>query len=213
MSSSTLNLILVEDDRELRESLADALGREDGLVVGGAFASAEAAVAHADWGGADILLSDLELPGMSGVELIRWVRTTHDDVISAVHTIHDDRDLVFRSIEAGAVGYVMKGADAGEIATQLRGLREGLAPVSPAIAMMLLRALGPEADAGQTEPLSTREVELLRLVAAGYRYKEVAATLGISTNTVQSHIRRIYIKLQADDRRGLIRRARVLGLI
>lgn len=208
-----LRLMIVEDNRTLLGTLATALDREPGLWVTGAYATAEEAVSGGAWGETEALLVDLELPGMSGLELIEWVRANHPSVLCAVHTIHDDRDLVFRAIEAGALGYVLKGEDAAGIGHQLRGLREGRAPLSPAIAMMLLRALGPEKISAETEPLSARETELLRLVAAGNRYVEVAQSLGISPHTVQSHISRIYAKLQATGRRDAIRRARMLGLI
>jgi DNA-binding NarL/FixJ family response regulator len=206
-------VLVVEDDRALRESLVGTLPRTGQIEVVGAYASAEEAIARARWGEAEVLLLDLELPGIGGIALTTWVREHHPHLRVAIHTIHDDRELVFRSIEAGAHGYVLKGEGPRAIAAQLLQLQAGEAPVSPAIATLLLQHLGPTRREGATDPLSLRETELLRLLAAGNRYKEAAVALGISVHTVKTHVSRIYEKLEAKSRPEALRRARLLGIV
>ena len=208
-----LAVLIVEDDSDLRETLVATLPTTGEVEVLGAYSSAEEAIRKAPWERATILLLDLELPGASGIELTSWVREHYPDLRVAIHTIHDDRELVFRSMEAGAHGYVLKGEGPREIAEQLLGLQAGRAPLSPAIATMLLERFRPAEQVETRGHLSPREEELLRLIAAGLRYKEVASHLGISVHTVKSHISRIYEKLEADSRAEALRRARLLGIV
>lgn len=208
-----IGVLLVEDDASLLDVLASALERRAGLRIIGAFSSAEKAIAEAEWLRVEVAFTDLELPGINGVELITWIRNNHPHIRCAVHTIHDDRDLVFRAIAAGALGYVLKGAGPAEVSEQLRGLREGRAPLSPAIAMKLLETMGGHSHPAEEGRITERETELLRLFAEGHRYKEAAAIMGVSINTIQSHVGRIYGKLHANTRKEAVRAARLRGLI
>jgi DNA-binding NarL/FixJ family response regulator len=210
---AALHMAIVEDHDELREVLVSALERENGLKIVGAYADAETALRENDWPRTEALLVDLELPGMSGVELIRRVHREQPHVAIAVHTAHEDRKLVFHAIEAGAKGYVLKGIEPEELAEQLRLLQSGEAPVSPVIAMMLMKALGPRSNLDQAEPLSVREIELLKLLREGDRYKEAGDKLGISPHTVHTHVKRIYAKLQASERGEALRQARLRGIL
>ena len=206
-------LIIVEDDRALCETLGKAFSRLDGLQMEGAFLNAEDAITCADWTRIDIALIDLELPGKSGVQLIRWICEHQPRVTCAVHTIHDHRDLVFSAIKEGAAGYVLKGTDIGDLCQMLLGLMKGLAPLSPPIATMLLDTFQQNVKSPGIDPLSKREIELLQLFAYGHSYKDAAVRLGISFHTVQSHVGRIYRKLQTSNRCDAISRARSLGLM
>lgn len=206
-------IILVEDDEILLRVLCDALKRMDDMHLGGAYLTAEGAIHEADWASAHVALIDLELPGMSGVQLIHWLRENHPHVICAVHTIHDQRDLVFRALEEGAFGYVLKGTPVRELCGMLAEMRIGRAHLSPSIAGMLIESFRKGVATAASEPLSARELELLELLADGFSYKETAARLGISFHTVQTHVSRIYRKLHAVNRREAVQRARLLGLM
>jgi len=206
-------LIVIEDNRTLCEALGKAFSRLDGLRLEDTFLTAEEAITSADWPRVNIALLDLELPAMSGVQLIRWIREHQPHVTCAIHTIHDHRDLVFSAIKEGAAGYVLKGTDIGDLCQMLLGLIKGLAPLSPPIATMLLDTFQQSVTSPGINPLSEREIELLELFADGHSYKDAAVRLGISFHTVQSHVGRIYRKLQTSNRRDAISRARSLGLM
>lgn len=207
-----IRLVIVEDDEYLRSNLVECLEGHGGFHIIGAFADAESCVEQVSWEDADILLLDLELPGMSGLELIERLRGAGVATRVAVFTNHDDRRLVFQAIQLGALGYVLKGSSLDQIADQLKRLINGEAPVSPSIAMMLLQALGPSAQ-GDHDPLSHRELELLNLLAQGLQYKEAGPRMGISEHTVHSHVKRIYSKLNVASRSQAVHKARLLGLV
>jgi len=209
-----IRVIIVEDDRELRLNLTAMLARQPGVEVIGSYDTAEEALAQADWPLATLLLSDLNLPGLSGVELIRQVKLTTPGLIAAAYTIHDDRQYVFDALAAGAVGYLIKGSAPAVLVAELRSLATGGASISPGIAMMLLEKFYgiPEQEEAD-EPLTTREVEILNLLAEGQLYKEILANYHISIHTVHTHIKRIYRKLQASCRAQAVSNARRQGYL
>jgi len=214
-----IRVILVEDDRELRLNLTATLARQPGLEVIGSYDTAEEALAQADWPLATLLLSDLDLPGLSGVELIRQVKLATPGLIAAAYTIHDDRQYVFDALAAGAVGYLIKGSAPAVLVAELRSLATGGASISPGIAMMLLEKL--YGSPAQPQPpqqvadkrLTRREVEMLERLAEGQLYKEISASHHISIHTVHTHIKRIYQKLQATCRSEAVSSARRHGYL
>jgi DNA-binding NarL/FixJ family response regulator len=207
-----IRLVIVEDDDILRQNLVECLDAHGGFRIGAAFGTAEDCLEVTVWDEVDILLLDMELPGMSGLELIERLHQLNVPTKVAVFTNHDDRQLVFQAIQMGALGYVLKGSSLDQISDQLKRLLDGEAPVSPSIAMMLLQSLGPSAQ-GDHEALSHREVELLNLLAQGLQYKEAGPALGISEHTVHSHVKRIYSKLNVASRSQAVQKGRLLGLV
>jgi two-component system NarL family response regulator len=174
------------------------------------FASAEEAIQHADWDQADILLTDINLPGMNGVQLISWAHLNHSAVVCMAHTIFDNRDTVFSAIKAGACGYLLKGASPRELIESLVDIYHGGSPMSPHIARKVLQHLHetkPETD----NQLTAREQAVLRLLEKGLSYKEAADELNISPHTVHSYIKSAYEKVQATSRDELLNKARRLG--
>ncbi len=207
-------MILVEDDHELRINLSAMLARQPGLEVIGSYGTAEEALARADWPLATLLLSDLDLPGLSGVELIRQVKLATPGVIAAAYTIYDDRQYVFDALAAGAVGYLIKGSAPAILVAELRSLAAGGASISPAIAMMLLENMyGKPQQQVADKRLTPREVEMLERLAEGQLYKEISANYHISIHTVHTHIKRIYQKLQATCRNEAVSNARSHGYL
>ncbi len=209
-----MNIALVEDRASLRQTFARMLEAIPGHRLAAAFASAEEARAVIRPAMADLLVVDLDLPGESGIEFIRWLQESALGIPAVVWTIHDGRDAVYAALKAGAVGYLEKGAKVHEFQTALEGIEEGGAPMSPRIARRLLvDVLSPSVSPRPTEDISFREREVLRAVAAGQTHKEIAAELAISPFTVRAHIKHIYRKLHVMGRAQALQRAREIGLI
>lgn len=208
-----MKVCLVEDDSALLQTLARRLSREHDIHVVCAITSAEEALTVCPWAECDILLSDLDLPGASGIELIRNVREQYPDVLAMAFTISEDRDSVFGALKAGAFGYVLKGASPRRLIESLRELHRGGAPMTPSIARKVIAAMQPATDEPGFEPLTPREREILAQVAQGHLYKEIADAFGLSVHTVNTHIKRIYSKLQASGRAQAIHKAREAGLL
>jgi len=165
----------------------------------------------------DVLLVDLGLPDGSGLDVIRATRAQWPQCSVLVSTIFGDEAHVLRSIEAGAMGYLLKDVSAAELAQEIRSLHAGGSPISPMVARkILMRAAATAAPAPLPEPamaLSAREREVLQLVSKGFTTDEAAAALGISGTTVLTFVRRIYAKLQVSTRAEAIAVAHQRGLL
>lgn len=207
-----MRLIIVEDDPLLLENLRLLLGGERGIEVVGAFLSAEDARQSLEKSSPEVMLVDLGLPGMSGIEFIKEAKADLPDVEIMAHTIFEDRDNVFSAIKAGASGYLLKGCAPGELVEALYALYRGGAPMSPKIARKVIAEFQDRGVEGQYL-LSPREKEVLGFVEQGLSYKEISERLNISPHTVHTHIKKIYEKLQARDRKEAILKARKKGII
>lgn len=211
-----MRVCIVEDNGQLLDNLSMLLRGEPGIEVTGGFRSAEDALAQTNWANVDVLLADIDLPGISGVDLIRTVKDQHPSVNSMAYTIYEDRATVFSAIRAGACGYLLKGSSPRELIESLRELHEGGSPMSPSIArkvILTIHGTGLETPAPDRAGLSEREVLILRQIEKGLSYKEIAQALHISPHTVHTHIKNIYEKVQAHDRADALRRARNLGVL
>jgi DNA-binding NarL/FixJ family response regulator len=208
-----IRIAFVEDDPRLRENVVKLLQRREDFEVAGSYANAEDALATHPWQAGDVLISDIDLPGISGIELIARVKQAHPEILPLAFTIYEDRDTVFAALTAGAFGYIVKGCSAECLETSIRELVRGGAPMSPSIARWLLDRFLQDSPPQESAALSTREIGLLRLVAQGLIYKEIGEQLGISPHTVHTHIKNIYGKLHATDRNHALRRARMLGYL
>ncbi|MBI2058203.1 MAG: response regulator transcription factor [Nitrospirae bacterium] len=195
---SLCRVLIVEDQKVARDSLARMIGRHSCYSVVGAAGTAEDAMPMVSQLKPNVVLLDLGLPGMSGIEAIRKFRDQSPQVEILILTIFDTDDAVFQSIKAGASGYLLKDSTPEEIleALDLLVSQKG-APMSPTIARRVLQELQKDRGTREaTEGLTVREREILDLLAKGYAYKEVAEGLGIAFGTVQTHIKNIYQKLQ-----------------
>ncbi|MCX6874905.1 MAG: response regulator transcription factor [Verrucomicrobia bacterium] len=212
-----MNICIVEDHKMLLENLRLLLQGEPDIHVSGAFESAEEAVTGTDWERTDILLADIELPGMSGVELIQRVKHAHPSVDAMAYTISEDRAVVMAAIRAGASGYLLKGSTPRILIESVRELHEGGAPMSPKIARKLIAELRLQDEAHAAGAprieLTQRETDVVRLVEKGLSYGEISEALHISTHTVHSHIKHIYEKVHASSRSEMLVKARKLGVI
>jgi DNA-binding NarL/FixJ family response regulator len=182
------------------------------LQVVGACASAEEALPLLSSAQPDAMLSDLGLPGMSGVELIRKAKEALPALDIIVLTVSEDREAVFAALKAGAAGYIVKGATPRELVEALFTLRAGGAPMSPKIARLVVKTFH-DMPPPEEFLLSAKERAVLSGVQEGHSYKEIAGSMNVSPHTVHSHIKHIYDKLQATDKRDALAKARRKGLI
>ena len=194
------------------ENLAMLIGGEPGFEVCDHFGTAEEAIPAILSCRPDIILVDLGLPGMSGIELIKKIKAKLNDIEIMVHTAFDARDTVFSAIKAGATGYILKGATPRELIESLQNLAGGGAPMSPKIARAVIGEFQEVENVDQFL-LTPREKEILLGLEKGYTYNELGNNLSISPHTIHSHIKKIYEKLHAKSRRDALKKARIKGII
>lgn len=212
-------MLLVEDDERTRTHLARAVGAVEEVSLADAVGTFAEALERIDRSAPDILLTDLGLPDGSGIGLIRHLRKRAPGAQAMVVTVFGDEKNVISSIEAGACGYLLKDGSDAYVADSLRQLLAGGSPISPSIARHLLRRLQPaptpEPKASSPEPpiLSNREAEILKLIAKGFSFPEIAEVLAISVHTVTTHVRNTYKKLEVNSRGEAVYEALQLGLI
>jgi len=174
-----IRVAVVEDDPHVRAAILARLRRQDGFTAVGDWESADDAMRNAEWGRVDVLVVDLELPGsLSAIGLIGRAREVNPGILPIVHTIHDARDSLFAAIQAGAVGYVLKGESLDTLVDGILDAVEGRAPISPAVARYLVEAFRTEGPAGDAKQLTDRERELRQALAAGLTYSDVADRMG-----------------------------------
>jgi DNA-binding NarL/FixJ family response regulator len=200
---------LIEDHADSRRVLARVLNRTSTLVCPCAFASCEEALAALRTMPApDVLLLDIGLPGMNGIEGIPHLKALAPGTHIIILTVFDDQDKVFRAICAGASGYLLKNADEEAIASAVREVMEGGAPVNPRIARLVLNMFATRAAPSKKEyGLTSREQEVLELIVHGLLKKEIADRLNLSYHTVDNHLRNIYSKLQVHTRSSAVAKA------
>lgn len=184
-----MNVVVVEDNETTRQNLKLLLAGEHHVARVQDFACGEDALRDVAWQDVDILLTDLGLPDMSGIELIGRVRLNYPQVSCMVLTVSENRDDVFSAIKAGACGYLLKGTSPRELIESLHELMQGGAPMTPRIARKVIMALQKQDPAANV--LTAREREILQSVDRGLSYKEIADHLSISPNTVHTHIKNI----------------------
>jgi DNA-binding NarL/FixJ family response regulator len=214
------SVLIVEDEPEFMRRFTNAVLTDPALTLAGSAATGRAAIAVLEAQPPDVVLLDLGLPDMDGVEVIRHAARRQCGCDVLVVTMFDDDQHVLDSIEAGAAGYLLKDAVAEMIVSSIHDLRSGGSPISPGIARRILDrfrlALGPArpaAPAGRQSVLTERETELLRLTAKGLSFDTISELMGISPHTVVAHVRKIYRKLAVHSRGEAVYEATQLGLL
>jgi DNA-binding NarL/FixJ family response regulator len=215
---TTINVALVEDDAATRERFASAILGDPVLKLQHCSSYARDMLEWLHSNNADVLLTDLGLPDLPGVDIIRYCRQHHPATDIMVISMFEDEAHVMQSIEAGATGYLLKDSLSNEIASHIKQLHAGGAPMTPTIARLVLRRMhaapipSPAVSAGE-HGLTERELQVLNHIARGFKYAEIAQIHGVSTHTVNSHIKNIYSKLSVQSRGEAVFEAARLGLI
>ncbi len=213
-----IEVAIVEDDAALRERYAELIATAHDARIAWAAGSVGEAMQRLAFGAPDVLLVDLGLPDGSGLSVISFAKRGHPQCEVMVVSVFGDEENVVAAIEAGASGYLLKDALADSFLNTIRELRAGGSPISPSIARILLNRarLPPRSDASREAlqgDLAERELEILGLVAKGFNFPEISRLLGVSNNTVKTHIYRIYRKLSVHSRGEAVFEAKKLGLL
>jgi DNA-binding NarL/FixJ family response regulator len=192
---------IVEDQAELRENLRNWLDQEEGMHCIGTYASGDEALKHLPKLYPDVVLMDINMPGMGGIQCVSRLKRLLPETDMLMLTTYDNAEMIFDSIRAGANGYLLKNQPRDELVQALRQVRAGGSPMSLKIARKVINHFqSPKSHDDEIERLTNREEEILRLLAKGYLYKEIAAHLGVSLGTIQTHVASIYGKLHVHSR-------------
>jgi DNA-binding NarL/FixJ family response regulator len=207
-SESTVDVVIIEDLREVREGLSSLINGTSGFRCEHSFRTMEEALAQLENMKPSVVLTDLGLPGMSGVEGIRIIHERYPELAVVALTVYDNDDNIFNALCAGASGYLLKNTPPARLLESLREVVTGGSPMSPEIArrvVHLFRQFRPPDRASYR--LTPQESELLKLLVDGHHYKTAANALGISTNTVAFHLKNIYTKLQVHSKSEAVAKA------
>jgi DNA-binding NarL/FixJ family response regulator len=209
-----MRVLLADDHALFRDGIASLLAAWGHDVVGLASSGTEA-VEMADRLGPDLVLMDIRMPGMSGLEATALIHAARPETSIVMLTVSEDEDDLFAAIKAGAHGYLLKNLEAAQFRSLLDSVGRGEPALSPATAARIIKELIDPGGSGEAGPdrLTGRELDVLRLVTEGLRNKEIAARLGISENTAKFHLKNILGKLHAESRTELATRAVREGLV
>jgi DNA-binding NarL/FixJ family response regulator len=213
--SDPIRILVVDDHPVVRDGLVAMLGTQPDFLVAGDAASGSEAVEKAAALQPDLILLDLEMPGMDGVEALRQLRSRSPDVRALVFTAFDTDERILGALQAGAQGYLLKGAPRDELFNALLVVSQGGSLLQPVVAFKLLQHMSAKTNPEQPTPaaLTEREIEVLRLLGQGKANKEIASALVISERTVKFHVSSILRKLGAGNRTEAVRAAVQSGLI
>lgn len=200
-----ITVAIIEDDSSYRGIAVEQLRASRRCTVTGEYASAEAALAGLPRAWPQVLLCDINLPGESGIAAVQKLQALRPGLACVILTVFDDSEKLFASLQAGAVGYLLKSDPAAAMIDAVAEAAAGGSPMSRAIARKVVRhftggSAAPVATPGALAALTPREAEVLGRLAQGARYKEIAEQLGISIETVKNHLRKIYEKLHVSSR-------------
>jgi DNA-binding NarL/FixJ family response regulator len=203
----TISVCIVDDNKDIRSALEQIILMAEGYTLAGSFADAEEALQKIPLAKPDVVLMDINLgDGESGIDCVRALKPQHPEILFMMCTIYEEDEKIFEALKAGANGYILKKTAPGKLLDSLRELHEGGAPMSSQIARKVVNAFQVKTTASANTPpktisiLSNRENEILELLAQGMLYKEIAARLFISQETVRKHVYHIYEKLHVNNR-------------
>jgi DNA-binding NarL/FixJ family response regulator len=211
----TIQVLIIDDHAPFREGLRLLLGSTEDIVVSGEAESGEQAISLAESLQPDVILMDLQMAGVNGIEATRRILHTSPHISILVISMFDDDDSVFAALRAGARGYLLKGAPKSEILRAIRGVVTGEAIFGPPIAKRLMQFFAtaqPAVPARLFPELTDREREILALIAQRFANPEIAERLTLSQKTVRNHVSNIFAKMQVTDRAQAILKARDAGI-
>ena len=204
-----IRVAIFEDNTQLREGLFKLIEASEGFTCVGAFANGEDIVRIMSSVQPDVILMDIEMPVVNGIEAVRLVKANFPEIKILMETIFEDDEKIFQSICNGAQGYILKSMPPDEILSSIREIHEGGAPMSPIVATKVLKMFKSNltAEADDSFNLSVREKEILKCLVEGMSYKLIADSCFISTDTVNGHIKNIYKKLQVHSKGEAVAKA------
>jgi DNA-binding NarL/FixJ family response regulator len=196
-----ITVSIVEDNEQLRGTLARVISRAEGFRCLSQYGDAESALEALPKDAPEVVLMDINLPGMNGVECVRRLKQSAPKILVVMVTVYEDTENIFNALAAGAAGYLLKRTKSAELLEAIREVNRGGSPMTTHIARKVTQSFQRAGLSAQpTENLSEREQEVLDCLSQGFLYKEIAEKLGISYETVHTYIRRIYEKLQVRTR-------------
>lgn len=209
--SPTVRLSILEDDSALRRALSEWIASDPRFRVVSEHANAEDAISSLPSIRPDVVVSDINLPGQSGIDCVRHLKPLLPETQFMMLTVYDDSERIFQALAAGATGYLVKRASRQELLTAIADIHRGESPMSSGIARKIVQSFQKvEPIVSPTNKLTPRERQVLELLARGFLYKEIAAQLQLSIPTVNCYIRSIYEKLQVHSRSQAV--AKLLGV-
>ena len=195
-----IKVAIVDDDKDMRTSLATLIRRTAALQLAGNYASTEIALEEIPRQPPDVVLMDINMPGMTGIECVRQLKEIVPAVQVLMLTVYEDSDSLFNSLKAGASGYLLKRTSSTQLLEAVRDVHAGGAPMSPQLARRVVQFFSKPQGESHGTRLSPGEREFMQLLAKGYVYKEIADHMGISTDTVRYYVRTVYEKLHVHSR-------------
>ncbi|MDI6874573.1 response regulator transcription factor [Candidatus Solincola sp.] len=213
----SVNVMLVDDHEVVLEGLIRILEKQGGIKIVSVARSAEEALEKIGRFPPDVVIVDIQLPGMNGIELIRRIKSQYPDIEAITLTVFDDEQFAKQAIKAGAIGYVIKDAAKEELVKAVRAAAKGESLISTSVARKLIEEIsepaGKKKKEEEYEGLSQRELDVIKLMARGYNNRQIADILFISEHTVKVHIRNIFRKIGVTDRTNAVLWAIERGLV
>jgi DNA-binding NarL/FixJ family response regulator len=198
-----ISVAIVEDDKFIRDSLADMLSEAEGFECSGRYVNCEKAIEDFTHNKPEVILMDIELPGISGIEGVKRIKARYPKIDIIMLSVHEDITMIFDALTAGASGYLDKSAPEEKILDSIKEIYDGGAPMSYKIAKLVVSSFQKKPDSGLTE----RERDVLNNLCKGHSYKEIASNLFITVGTVRHHIKNIYYKLQVHSKSEAVAKA------
>jgi len=195
-----INVVIIEDIKEIREGLQMLINGSDGFMCTQTFASGEEALDKLPVICPDVALMDINLPGINGIEVVRKLKTQGSSTQFIMSTVYEDDESIFESLKAGASGYLLKKTAPTKILDSITEVYQGGSPMSGQIARKVIASFQQKDSIDESLLLTHREKEILKSLSKGSRYKEIAGEFNIGIETVRSHARNIYEKLQVQSR-------------
>jgi DNA-binding NarL/FixJ family response regulator len=212
-ANAILKVAIIEDQLRFREALRAIVQGTEGFRCTASFRSMEEALDKIGHDLPDVVLVDLGLPGMSGIEGIGHLKLKYPQLILLVHTIYEDDDRIFNALCAGASGYLLKRTPPARLLENLREAASGGAPMTPEIATRVVSLFREYRPRNRDYDLSPHELRLLKLLTQGHNYKTAAAELGVTKHTISFHLQKIYEKLQVHSKSEAVAKAFRNGLV
>ncbi len=207
MNPEQISVVIVEDDKLIREGIAELLNSTPGFKLNAVFENCEIALKEMHKDLPDVILMDISMPGMNGIECVKKITSNNSDIKIIMLTVYEEEQKIFDSLRAGASGYILKRSSLKEILSSIKDVVSGGGPMSPVIAKKVLNYFNFLDKKKSEINLTNREAEILKELVGGHSYKKISEILFISLDTVRSHIKNIYQKLHVNSKTEAVAKA------